>query len=72
MSVEETRDALWAWLCGLRDALSFHESVLFFLTSSKVRVRTLQCVVLNLFIFLGSLFMVERVSRAQTPAVAYK
>lgn len=42
---------------GIHDALSIHRCVPIFLTSEVVRYRTLQCVLLNGVIFLGSIFL---------------
>jgi etoposide-induced 2.4 mRNA len=52
-----------AFLCGLADALKLHKSIVFLLTSKPVRVRVLECFVLNGVIFLGGLFVITRVVR---------
>lgn len=38
---------------GLKDSLCLHNAVIFFLTSSTIRRRTVQCVLLNGVLFLG-------------------
>lgn len=47
--------ALRAFVTGVADSLSVHSSAIFFLTSRKVRMRSLSCLALNGLIFVGSL-----------------
>jgi etoposide-induced 2.4 mRNA len=44
---------------GFLDAISFHNVVLFILTSKTIRMRALQCLILNGVIFLGSIMLVH-------------
>lgn len=45
---------------GLVDALSFHRCLVLLVRSSKLRVRVVQCLLLNGIIFLGSIFLFAR------------
>lgn len=51
--------AVWG---GVVDALAFHRSFIFFITSKTVRVRTLQCFLMNGVIFVGRCVCVYRPS----------
>ena len=46
-------------LQGISDALRVDNVALFFLTSKTIRKRTGQCFLLNMLIFLGSMFLLE-------------
>lgn len=50
-------EAFVVWLSGVRDALALHECVYFLVGSEHIRLRTLQCFMLNGVIFLGSILL---------------
>lgn len=52
---EVLQDALGVWISGVRDALTLHQCVFFLARSRVIRLRTLQCFMLNGVIFLGSI-----------------
>lgn len=50
-------DAFTVWRLGVLDAVSLHRCLVFFVKSELVRVRTVQCFILNGVIFLGSIIL---------------
>jgi len=55
--IEHLQEAASVWLGGVKDAVMVHQCVFFLARSEVVRLRTLQCVVLNGVIFLGSILL---------------
>lgn len=47
------------WLAGFRDALRLHRCVIYFVHDPRILVKTANCFLLNGFIFLGSVLMLE-------------
>jgi etoposide-induced 2.4 mRNA len=47
------------FVCGALDSLRLHQTAVFFLTSNRLRVRFVQCLVLNGGIFLSSVLIAE-------------
>lgn len=58
---EPVHNSFVCFYSGIIDALSFHNCILFLFTSKSIRIRALQCFLLNGVIFLGSLFLAEYV-----------
>jgi etoposide-induced 2.4 mRNA len=50
-----------SFAAGVRDAISFHNVVIFLMTSRTIRNRALQCFLLNGAVFLGSIVLAEYV-----------
>ena len=48
-----------AFLCGVLDASKIHYPVIFLLRSSRLRIKTLKCVVLNGVLYTGSVSLVK-------------
>jgi len=51
------REAATVWLSGVRDAVTMHQCVFFLARSEVIRLRSLQCFMLNGVIFLGSILL---------------
>jgi len=61
-----TRSCFWTargvsllWWAGLRDGVCFHRCVVYFVYNQQILVKTGQCLILNGFIFLGSILLWE-------------
>lgn len=50
---------LHAYLSGVQDAISLHNTLLFYIHSRQIRICTAKCIVLNGIIFLGSIFFFD-------------
>lgn len=54
---EQFQEAFTIWCAGVQDALAVHRCVYFLARSKAIRVRALQCFLLNGVIFLGSIVL---------------
>jgi hypothetical protein len=52
---------LSSFTAGVKDALSFHNVLVFLLTSASVRKNMIRCALLNLLLFSGSIFLTNSV-----------
>lgn len=54
-------DVFTCLLRGLRDSLSLHRCLILVVKSKKLRLRLIQCLVLNGLVFLGSIFIFAKI-----------
>ncbi|XP_030504622.2 protein EI24 homolog [Cannabis sativa] len=60
-SVAKMKQASMLWIEGFREACCLHRVIVFYFRSRKLLIRTGQCFLLNGFIFLGSIFILNSV-----------
>lgn len=63
-------DLLQAWFAGVADALRIHQALVFYLSSSTIRLKSLQCFFLNGLIFVGSILFQDYILSPLLKAIA--